>query len=159
MRRRLHRVRVATDRFLHRTMGKILEFATNHPLLASGTILMLLAVIFYELRQKASGLAALSAVQAVRFINQGARVVDIRGQEKYTAGHIVDAINVPEDDLLDKVEQKLKNAKSIIIVCDTGMRSGQAVAALRRSGHSNTFNLQGGLAGWQNENLPVVTSS
>jgi len=119
--------------------------------------MMALAVIFYELRQKASGFTALSSAQAVRLINQGARVVDIRDREQFDAGHIVDAINIPAAELADHAEKKLKASKSIIVVCDTGTRSGQAVATLRRSGYEKAFNLQGGLATWRNENLPVVT--
>ncbi len=140
-------------------MGKIFEFAANHPFLAAGTIAMALAVLFYELRQKAGGLTSLSSAQAVRLINQGARVVDIREQEQFNSGHIVDAINIPAAELASQVDKKLKKAKSIVVVCDTGTRSGQAVATLRKSGHDNAFNLQGGLAAWRNENLPVVTSS
>ncbi len=147
-----------TDRRKHQ-MGKIFEFAANHPWLATATITMALAVIFYELRQKASGLTSLSSAQAVRLINQGARVIDIRDQEQYETGHIVDAINIPASELAAHVDKKLKKAKSIVVVCDNGMRSGQAVATLRKSGHDNAFNLQGGLAAWRNENLPVVTSS
>jgi len=139
-------------------MGTIIEFAGNHPLLASGTIAMALAVIFYELSQKTRGLAALSAGQAVRLINQGARVVDIREQEKFAAGHIVDAINIPAAELTEDVDNKLKNAKWIILVCDSGMRSGQSVAALRKAGNEKAFNLKGGLTAWQTENLPIVTS-
>jgi rhodanese-related sulfurtransferase len=139
-------------------MGNIFEFATNHPWLASGTIAMALAVIFYELRQKASGFTALSSAQAVRLINQGARVVDIRDQQPFDNGHIVDAINIPAGELADNFDKKFK-AKTIIVVCDTGTSSGKAVATLRRSGHDKAFNLQGGLASWRNENLPVVASN
>ena len=140
-------------------MGNLFEFAANHYWLASATIAMALAVIFYELRLKTSGLTALSSAQAVRLMNQGARVVDIRDREKFDAGHIVDAINIPAAELADQLDKKLKSAKPIIVVCDTGSRSVQAVATLRRSGHEKAYNLQGGLATWQNENLPVVTTN
>ena len=138
-------------------MGNLFEFAANHPWLSSATIAMALAVIFYELRLKASGFTALSAAQAVRLINQGARVVDIRDQQKFAEGHIVDAVNIPADELADRFDRKFKE-KVTIVVCDTGTRSGQAVATLRRSGHDKAFNLQGGLSSWRNENLPVVAS-
>lgn len=139
-------------------MGKIFEFAANNPWLAIGTISMALAVIFYELRQKAGGLAAVSSSQAVRLINQGASVIDIRDKDPFDAGHIVDAKNIPAAELEEKLDKKLKKGKPIIVVCDTGGRSGQAVAALRRGGHDKAFNLQGGLAAWRTENLPIVTS-
>ena len=41
---------------------------------------------------------------------------------------------------------------------DTGSRSGQSVTALRRNGNEKVFNLQGGIAAWRTENLPIVTS-
>jgi len=118
---------------------------------------MVIAVIFYELSQKTSGLASLSAVQAVRLINQGARVVDVRDQAQFAAGHIVDATNIPAAELTEEVDKKLKGAKFIILVCDSGARSGKAVAALRKAGNEKVFNLKGGLATWQTENLPIVT--
>ncbi len=140
-------------------MGNIFEFAANHPLLASGTVAMALVVIFYELRQKAGEISSLSSAQTVRLINQGATVVDIRDQEHFAAGHIVDALNIPASDLVDLSNKKLKKAKSILVVCDNGTRSGQAVATLRKNGHESAFNLQGGLSAWQNENLPVIASN
>ncbi|MAF82568.1 MAG: rhodanese-like domain-containing protein [Gammaproteobacteria bacterium] len=140
-------------------MGKIFEFAANHPWLASGTIAMALVVIFYELRQKAGGLTALSSAKAVQLINRGAQVVDVRDQEHFDAGHIVDAINIPAAELADQADKKLKKSKSIIVICDSGNRSIQAVAVLRRSGYDQSFSLQGGLAAWRNKNLPVVTSN
>lgn len=159
MRRRPGRIQQRLADILKKKMGNIIEFATNHPWLASGTIAMALAVIFNELRLKASGFTALSATQAVRLINQGARIVDIREQKQFDDGHIVDAINIPADELADQFEKKLKAAKTVIVVCDTGSRSGQAVAMLRRSGVEKAFNLQGGLSSWRQENLPVVASS
>ena len=89
----------------------------------------------------------------------GAQVVDIRDQEHFDTGHIVDSINIPTAELEKQADKKLKNSKSIIIVCDSGSRSIQAVAVLRRSGYDQSFSLQGGLAAWRNANLPVVTSS
>jgi len=137
-------------------MDKIFEFAANHPMLASATIAMALAVIFFELRRKAGAIGSLSSAQAVRLINQGAVVVDVRDQAQFETGHIVDALNIPATELAGQLDKKLKKANSIIIVCDTGMRSGQAVTSLRKGGNDTVFNLQGGLTAWRGENLPVV---
>ena len=139
-------------------MGKLIEFAGNHPLLASATIIMVLAVLFYELRLKAAGVAALSANQAVQLINKGARIIDIRDRDKFDAAHIVDAAHVAPAELEDYVSKKVKKAKPVVVVCDTGARSGQVIAALRRAGHSNAFNLKGGLTGWKAANLPLVST-
>ncbi len=140
-------------------MGNILEFAANHPWLASGTIAMALIIIFYELSRKAGSVASLSSAKAVQLINQGARVVDIRDQQQYDAGHIIDAVNIPAAELAGQLESKLKKAKAIVVVCDTGTRSGQTVTTLRKSGNDTVFNLQGGLTAWRSDNLPIVSSS
>ena len=137
-------------------MARLLEFTNNHPLLAIGTILMALAVIFYELRLRAQGMTAISTAQAVRLINKGGRVVDVRNEEQFAAGHIVDALHIPADDLGGRSHKRLKGAKSVILVCDNGGRSSKCVEPLRKAGYENTFSLQGGLTAWERENLPVV---
>jgi len=139
-------------------MDQLLEFASNNTLLAAGTVAMALAVIFNEIRIKASGLTAIPSTQVVRLINSGAKIVDIRDPEAFAKGHIVDSVNIPAADIAGKLSQKLKKAKSIVLVCDSGSRSGQAVGTLRKQGVETVFSLQGGLGAWQRDNLPVVTS-
>jgi rhodanese-related sulfurtransferase len=139
-------------------MEQLIEFSNAHPMLVSGTILMALVVIFYELRMKASGLTAISTVQAVRLINQGARVVDIRDKSQFEAGHIVNSINIPAAELDGEADKRLKSGKSIILVCDNGSKSSQCVTPMKKSGRENIFSLQGGLASWRQENLPVLTT-
>lgn len=139
-------------------MDQLVEFTNAHPLLMTGTVLMVLAVLFYEIRLKATNVAAISAGQAVRLINQGGRVVDVRETPQFNAGHIVDATNIPASQISAELPKKLKNSKSLILVCETGAKSGPCVAALRKAGLENTFSLRGGLTAWQQDNLPLVTS-
>ncbi len=140
-------------------MDRLLEFVSNNALLATGTIAMALAVIFNELRIKATGLAAVPANQVVRLINGGAKVVDVRDEQSFEKGHIVESVNIPAAELPAKLTQKLKKAKSIVLVCDTGSRSGQLVATLRKQGVETVFSLQGGISAWQRENLPIVVNN
>ena len=139
-------------------MDQLIEFSNAHPLLVAGTILMALAVIFYELRMKAGGLTSISTVQAVRLINQGARVIDIRDKSQFDSGHIVNSINIPAAQLDGERDKRLKSSKSIILVCDSGSKSSQCIAPMKKSGRENIFNLQGGLASWRQENLPILTA-
>lgn len=137
-------------------MDRLLEFISNNTLLAAGTVAMALAVIFNELRIKATGLTAVPATQVVRLINGGAKVVDVRDKESFEKAHIVESINIPAAEVPDKLIQKLRKAKSIVLVCDTGTRSGQLVASLRKQGLETVFSLRGGIGAWQRENLPTV---
>ena len=135
-------------------MDAIVEFANNNLLLVTGLLASALAAIFYELRLKARNIASISVPLAVRMINQGGRVIDVRPAEKYAAGHIVDARNVERDALLKSPDQ-IKN-KNTVLVCDTGAVSGECVAKLRKEGQENIFSLRGGLEEWRKENLPLV---
>ena len=139
-------------------MEQIVEYANNNLLLVAGTVMMALAVIFYELRMQAGSISAMSSSQVVSLINTGAKVIDIRESAQFDAGHIVDAVHIPGPELVGEQSAKLKKAKSIVLVCDSGTKSSQSALAMRKAGFENTFSLQGGLAAWQRDNLPVVSS-
>src|SRR5690606_42059158 len=75
-------------------MGQLAEHATNHPFLVLGLLATLVAVVFFELRQRAQGDIVVSPTDAVRLINKGAVVIDVRKPEDYQAGHIVNSRHV-----------------------------------------------------------------
>ena len=140
-------------------MDQLIEFTGNNPLLVIGTIAIGLAILFYELRLKTSGLTAVTAPQAVRLINQGAKVVDVRDEKDFAGGHIVDAIRIPPAELREGNDiRQLKTKKSILVVCETGSKSGQCVGPLKAAGFETTFSLRGGMSAWRQENLPVISS-
>ncbi len=138
-------------------MDRYLEFAANHPLLVSGLILSFFFLVFTELRRKASGLISVEPQEAVRLINGDAAVVDLRNAEAFSRAHIVNAKNVPFDELSahqDKLE-KLKG-KPIVAVCDAGMTSTKLADRLRKEGVDNVYSLRGGMNAWSQAGLPVV---
>jgi len=139
-------------------MGQLAEFAGNHPFLVSSVLVSLFAVVFYELRVKSRGLTQLSATDAVRLINKGATIIDVRKAEEYGLGHIVHARNVPLaaiEAAPDEVVNKAKT-RALLTVCENGTGSAKAAGLLRRAGYEAVFSLKGGLAGWRAENLPLV---
>ena len=137
-------------------MEQLIEFANNNALLVTCTVALGLAALFYELRIRAGTVATISTTHAVGLINKGARVFDIRPKEQFDAAHIVDSINIGADDLTGGKDKRVKKDKTLVVVCDTGARSGQCAATLRKSGFEQAFSLRGGLANWQRENLPTV---
>ena len=140
-------------------MEQYLEFTANHPLLVGGLVLSFLLVIFSELRRKLRGVMSLDPQQAVKLINADAVVIDLRSQEAFARGHIVNSKNIPLDDLAanSDVIGKFRN-RPIVAVCDAGMTSTRAVDKLRKSGLENVFGLRGGIAAWTQASLPLVTS-
>jgi rhodanese-related sulfurtransferase len=61
---------------------------------------------------------------------------------------------------LDELEAKLASAVKnktlpLILVCQSGARSGRAVAIAQKLGYEKAQSLAGGLKAWKEANLPV----
>lgn len=138
-------------------MAQLVEFASNHVWLVTGLVAAWSAVMFYELRLRSQGATHVSAADAVRLINKGAVVIDVRKPDEFQTGHIVNARNVGLDRLQqgDDTISKLKN-KILLAVCADGATSGRAAGVLRKAGYENAFSLKGGVVGWRADNLPLV---
>jgi rhodanese-related sulfurtransferase len=106
---------------------------------------------------KGAGAAGLTPAAAVQLINrEKAVVVDVCETEEFAAGHIVGARNIPLNQLDDKLAGIAKNkALPLILVCQSGARSGRAVLMARKLGYEQAQSLGGGLAAWKAASLPV----
>jgi rhodanese-related sulfurtransferase len=138
-------------------MDQLVSFIGNNPWVVTGLLVALLAVLFYELKLRAQGATHVTAADAVRLINRGALVIDIRKADEFQTGHIVNARNIglerlqQDDDAIKKQKDKI-----LLAVCGDGATSGRAAGLLRKAGYENAFSLKGGLAGWRADNLPLV---
>jgi rhodanese-related sulfurtransferase len=139
-------------------MNQLSQFAGNHLMLVLALMISFFVLVFSELRRKAGGLVAVDPTMAVSLINSDAMVVDLRGADSFSLGHIVNARNIPMDEL-DASSDRLagfKN-KAIVAVCQSGTTSTKAVDKLRKSGFETVYGLKGGMSAWSQAGLPVVT--
>lgn len=83
-------------------------------------------------------------------------LVDVREPEEFTGelGHIHGAALIPLASLPDHLE-KLPKDKTVVFVCRSGNRSGQASAYALMNGWVNTYNMKGGMLLWNSLLLPV----
>jgi len=136
-----------------------LEFATNHTLLVTALLFSFFLVIFTELRRQASGMTNVEPQAAVKLINADAVVLDLRSADSFALGHIVNAKNIPFDELeanKDKIDKY--KSRPIIAVCNQGVTSTRVVKSLRKTGAENVYGLKGGITAWTQANLPLVTA-
>jgi rhodanese-related sulfurtransferase len=141
-------------------MQRLLEYISHHPYLAGAAVIAAIAVLVAELRERVSGFAALSAMQAVRLMNQGALMLDLRSKEAFEAGHIGDARNIPAAELAASADTLKKwRDRTVITYCDSGVSGAGAARTLTKLGFSKVFNLDGGLNAWVKDNLPVTRGS
>jgi rhodanese-related sulfurtransferase len=142
------------------SMNRFAQFIQNHPFLTSLVVLLAVAAVVIELRHRTRGAVALGPIDAVRLINAGALVVDVRGAEAYAAGHIIDSRHIQENELASQADSLKKyREKPVLLYCDSGGASAGAARLMKSLGFSQVVNLRGGLAAWKQENLPVVTET
>jgi len=118
--------------------------------LASGSMLLMPVL-------QGAATAGLDPAGAVALINrEKAVVIDVCEPGEFAAGHVGGARNIPLSELEGKLAGSVKNkALPVILVCQSGMRSGRAVAIAKKLGYENVQSLGGGLAAWKSANLPV----
>ncbi|MEO0578989.1 MAG: rhodanese-like domain-containing protein, partial [Pseudomonadota bacterium] len=93
------------------SLSQFAEFASNHPILASGLVGSLLLLVFSELSRKAKALTDLSPVDVVRLVNGDGVVIDARSAEQFAKGHLAGARNIPAAELTDGSEKLKKLAE------------------------------------------------
>ena len=79
--------------------------------------------------------------------NKYNNLIDIRNSEKFNAGHIYNAINIPFLNLLSKYDKYLKKEEKYYIYCQRGIQSKKASAILNAQGY-NVVNVNGGYEAW-----------
>jgi rhodanese-related sulfurtransferase len=141
-------------------MERLIEYVARHPLLAGGTLALLLATLAYEVSRARSAGEAVGPMDAVRLMNQGALLLDVRTQAEFDSGHVRDARHLPQEQVASAAETLKKYRDKVIVACcESGMRSGAAARVLRAQGFTKVVNLRGGLQAWRAENLPLVKGS
>ena len=98
--------------------------------------------------------------EAVQLINRrDAVVLDVRSPVDYKSGHITNARNVPEAEIEARAKELEKiKSKPIIVSCARGQRARSIAARLRKLGCSEVVSLRGGIAAWQQANMPLEKS-
>ena len=77
---------------------------------------------------------------------QGAILIDVRSNQEYREGHLQGAINIPEFEITNRIQQEIpKKNQSIILYCQYGGRSRNAMTIMNKLGYNNVYNLYGGL--------------
>ena len=119
-------------------------------------IIFVLLVIVELMRNKRQGFQ-LTPLQTTQKINHDhAVILDIRPNDTYRKGHILDAQSWTTKDIKENTKklEKLKN-KPIILVCQLGGESQKVAALLIKQGY-NAYSLAGGMRSWNEAQLPLI---
>ncbi len=88
------------------------------------------------------------------------RVVDVREQHEWDAGHLSEAELVPLGTVVDAAPSRLtKKDEPIVVHCAAGIRSAIAAYELGRLGYTNVVSMAGGFNAWREAGHPYLTES
>ena len=76
-----------------------------------------------------------------------AKLIDVREEDEYAAGHIPASINIPLSSIEAAREEITDLDTPLFVYCRSGNRSSQAVAWLKQAGYSKVQNI-GGIANY-----------
>ena len=136
-------------------MDKLPEFFGNHPqlFLAAGVIFVLMIINEWRIRNR--GFVSILPTQVVQLINQGAKVLDIRGETQYKQGHILNALHMPADKVSGVVDKLHDKNNALVVVCESGVRCHRVAKVLVNEGYSNVSILRGGIQAWISDKMPI----
>lgn len=140
------------------TPEDLLAFAGRHPMLSLGLAGITLALIGNELSVLFRGYKALRPAELTGLVNRdNALVVDLRPAGEFEKGHIPGAKNVQMAQF-DPEHKSLAAARAlpVVVVCRTGQTAAGAARRLQKAGFEKVYTLDGGIAAWQQADLPLA---
>ncbi len=138
-------------------MEKFFTFVMNHWVLSFAFVFLVVLLLVETFKRRFLGFKEIDAPEAVRRMNHDdAVVLDVREDQEFAEGHIVNALHIPVG-VLDKRLNELEahKDKPIIVYCRSGDRAARASATLHKQGFTAVFKLNGGVLAWRAANLPV----
>jgi rhodanese-related sulfurtransferase len=133
-----------------------LEFIQQNIFLIAVAVISGIALLVLTIRRP-GGRNSVNPTQATQLINrEDAQIIDVREPNEYSAGHLPESRNIPLGRLEERAGEleKFKDAP-LILVCQSGARSGGACAQLSKLGYSRVHNLEGGIDAWRVAGLPL----
>jgi rhodanese-related sulfurtransferase len=140
-------------------LKEVSQFLLAHWPLSLAFLVTLVAIIFFEIRDRQSGGRRVNCTELTRLINhEKAVVVDMRDANDFGQGHIIGALNITANNLKDHQAKLSKmNSRPVVVVDNTGSQVGAMLKLLSQAG-LNVYYLTGGLNAWRQDGLPLTTA-
>jgi len=88
--------------------------------------------------------------------NPSARLVDVREDNEWQAGHAVGAEHLGKGIIERDIESKVPDKSTeLILYCGGGYRSALAADVLQNMGYTNVYSMAGGWKDWRESGAPI----
>ena len=115
------------------------------PWIAVGAVILVIA--FFAIKPATTGTTVVDVKGVQKAAADGVRIVDVRSVGEFEGGHVPGSQNVPLDQLQSVASQWDKTAP-VLVYCQTGSRSAEAVSMLEQAGFTKILHFDKGIVAW-----------
>lgn len=136
----------------------LVPFIQENWILVLLLVIVLCAILIYEIRTHGSSGQFVSNITASRLINDGAILVDTRTHDEFKKGHIAGALSVPTEKFAGFLKKHQRKKETVFVLyCTTGTNAKVQAQQMRAQGFTDIAILKAGIDGWRQDNLPTVS--
>ncbi|MEN6384861.1 MAG: MBL fold metallo-hydrolase [Phycisphaerales bacterium] len=88
--------------------------------------------------------------------DSNAKILDVRSQQEISQIRLENSLNVPINEFSMRMGELVNAKNNFLVLCHSGNRAAMAADMLMQSGIHNVKVIQGGIAQWQKDKLPVI---
>ena len=139
-------------------MSNILDFAQANIILVGIFSVLLVIIIGAEIQKLTKPYHDIGPNEVVQLINhERAALLDLREDSELAGGTIGNAQHIAVSVLRQRLAElePLKDTP-VVAFCASGIRAPAACRVLKKNGFSKVYNLKGGIAAWEQANMPLV---
>ncbi|KTR62211.1 rhodanese [Exiguobacterium indicum] len=112
-------------------------------------LLLVVGYLAYKMFAPTKGVKQVSTTELKPLLNDRKRFyLDVRTPAEFKGNHIKGFKNIPLQTLNSQLNQIPKD-KEVLVICQSGMRSKQAVKVLKKAGYSDVTEVRGGMNAWR----------
>ena len=106
---------------------------------------LITAIVFAAAMTAPLAASAASMLETEKAMAQQANTkgvwIDVRSAEEFNAGHLQDAINIPHDQILERIQSVSPDKDAPVnLYCRSGRRAESALNELKKAGYTNVTN-------------------
>ncbi|MBO1268793.1 rhodanese-like domain-containing protein [Arthrobacter cavernae] len=95
----------------------------------------------------------IGVIEAKALMSSGATLIDVRTTQEWRSGHPHQAKHIPLDRLQSNTAG-IPQARPVIAICQSGIRSASAARTLAGKGY-DAYSIRGGMGAWRAAGAPV----
>ena len=140
-------------------MNDFIAFLVKYWYLSLAFAGILSAILFTEFKENQAGGDTVDPEELTKMINRDhALVLDLRDQESFQQGHIVDAHSIAKDNLEKSLKKFGKHKSKLCVLVDADGRSlATVIKQCRELGFEKVFGLKGGINAWKEAGMPLIS--